>query len=417
MIELIERIIVTPIAFPDPPLLNATGAHEPLALRTIVELIGSAGTVGLGEAHGGARLLGDIESVANAVVGLPVSAIGAARVRAQALLGSVRADRAFSPIEVAMSDAFARVLGAPVVDLLGGAVRERVEFSGYLFYKWGRHLDDSGPDAWGEVSTPNDVLALARCLESEHGFRSWKLKGGVQSLADEIAAVQSLHAAFPDAPVRLDPNCRWTFEASVEASHQLEGVVEYLEDPCDGLDRMAKLRTATRVPLATNMLAEDFTSHAAVLRSRGADIVLLDHHVVGGLSRAVALAHMCQAFDIGVSMHSNSHLGISFAAMVHLAAAVTGDTRANDTHYPWNQDHDIITGGPLRIVGGSIGIPSGPGLGVALDQELLAEAHDRYLASGIRERGDAAYARRAHPGFSQARGTWTMASPGWSWSH
>ena len=51
---IIRDLVVTPIAFRDPPLLNADGVHEPLALRTIVELVVDGGVVGLGEGQGGA---------------------------------------------------------------------------------------------------------------------------------------------------------------------------------------------------------------------------------------------------------------------------------------------------------------------------------------------------------------------------
>ena len=411
--ERIRRIVVTPIAFPDPPLLNSAGAHEPLALRSIVELETTSGIIGLGEAHGGERLTGEIALIADAVRDLPVSAVTEAGARAAGLLGRERADRAFAPIEVAMLDAFAQHLGVRVVDLLGGAVRDRVEFSGYLFYKWTGHLDEDGPDEWGEVTTPRQLVQLATTLHDRFGFRSWKLKGGVLPIAEEVAGARAVREAFPDFPVRMDPNCRWSLEAAQEVARTLRDVVEYLEDPCLGLDAMSALRAAVDVPIATNMLAERFDAHLPVLTARAADVVLLDHHVVGGLRRAAALAALCEAADIGLSMHSNSHLGISLAAMTHLAAAVTGRVHTNDTHYPWNQDFDVIAGGPISIVDGTVALPAGPGLGVTLDRDLLAEAHERYLSSDIRERDDGAYARRRVPEFDPTLGAWTIEQSGW----
>src|SRR5699024_5695284 len=50
----VERIVVTPVAFPDPPLLNTVGVHEPYALRTVVEVVTSDGIIGLGETYGDA---------------------------------------------------------------------------------------------------------------------------------------------------------------------------------------------------------------------------------------------------------------------------------------------------------------------------------------------------------------------------
>ena len=64
-------------------------------------------------------------------------------------------------------------------------------------------------------------------------------------------------------------------------------------------------------------------------------------------------------------MHSNSHVGISLAAMTHLAAAVPNLTYAVDTHYPWQCD-EVIVGGRLKIEEGSLAVPQGAGLGVEL---------------------------------------------------
>ncbi|GAB3741240.1 enolase C-terminal domain-like protein [Nocardiopsis nanhaiensis] len=413
LLERIEFITVTPIAFPDPPLLSAAGAHEPLALRAVVQVHTTSGYVGLGECHGSAALLRDIETVAGELVGIKISDIAVARQRAAILLAHTRADRAFSPLEVGMLDAFGQCLGVRVVDLLGGEVRDQVEFCGYLFYKWSSHLDVDHEDCWGAVASSEDVVALARVMYDRYGFRSWKLKGGVHTIGEELEAVRALRVAFPESSIRIDPNCRWTLDSSYEVAEQLSGIVDYLEDPCNGLANMARLKESSPVPLATNMLAEDFAKHMEVLQTGAADIVLLDHHVVGGLQRAVVLSQICQAWGLRTAMHSNSHLGISLAAMTHLAATVSSEVYSNDTHYPWNEKHDILQGGPLQINEGILRVPEGPGLGVQLDEDLLGEAHERYLASNIRERRDSDYARRHTPLFKAHHGTWTMRDSGW----
>ena len=69
------------------------------------------------------------------------------------------------------------------------------------------------------------------------------------------------------------------------------------------------------------------------------------------------LARLCQTFDMGLSMHSNSHLGISLIAMTHLAASVPHLAYACDTHYPW-QDEEVVQGGRLKFENGSLRVPS-----------------------------------------------------------
>ena len=100
-------------------------------------------------------------------------------------------------------------------------------------------------------------------------------------------------------------------------------------------------------------------------------IVLSDHHYWGGLRQTQALSVLCETFGIGLSMHSNSHLGISLAAMVHVAAATPHLTYACDTHWPWKTE-DVIVPGALDFVDGAIAVPSTPGLGVELDEDALA---------------------------------------------
>jgi glucarate dehydratase len=67
------------------------------------------------------------------------------------------------------------------------------------------------------------------------------------------------------------------------------------------------------------------------------DIILCDHHFWGGLHASMTLAGICQTFGRDLSMHSNSHLGVSLAAMVHLGAAIPDLKYALDTHYPCNR--------------------------------------------------------------------------------
>lgn len=134
-----------------------------------------------------------------------------------------------------------------------------------------------------------------------YGFQSIKLKGGVFEPAHEIACMRALHEAFPGVPLRLDPNANWSLETSIQAAPELDELLEYHEDPMPGLQGMAELAR---------------------------------HHYWGGLRVPQTLARMCALWDLGMSMHSNSHLGISLMAMTHVAASIPNLTYACDTHYP-----------------------------------------------------------------------------------
>ena len=101
-------------------------------------------------------------------------------------------------------------------------------------------------------------------------------------------------------------------------------------------------------------------------------------------------------------MHSNSHLGISLAAMTHVGAATPNLAYAADTHYPWQED-EVIAGGKLRFENGTLAVPSGPGLGVTLDRAALARLHENFLRCGIRKRDDGAEMRKHQPGWNGRR--------------
>lgn len=413
---LIRDLVVTPIAFADPPLLNSWGVHEPLALRCVVEVVCEDGTVGLGECGGGSTRLAQLEQVRAAVIGQDVFATQAIEQRVSHTLAGVTlvgggavgrptlASRGvFSPIEVACLDAQGKLLGLRVADLLGGPVRDTVPYSAYLFYKWAGHPHRPGadpePDGWGAALDPAGVVAQAQTMIADYGFTSIKLKAGAFPPEKEIEAILALADAFPGMPLRIDPNGAWTVPTALRVADALADVLEYLEDPVLGRDLMADVAAAVPMPLATNMCVIGFEDLPDAVARMSVGVILSDHHVWGGLRHSMELAAICQTFGLGLSMHSNSHLGISLAAMTHLGAAVPHLSYACDTHYPWNAADDIVVPGVLEFSAGALALPTGPGLGVELDRDALARRHETYLASGRVERDDTAYMRTVVPGY------------------
>ncbi|MEO8152019.1 MAG: glucarate dehydratase family protein [Rhizobacter sp.] len=412
----ITHVRVTPIAFRDGPLLNAAGIHEPWALRAIVELETSDGRLGISETYGDEPMLRVLAQARELVIGLSPFDLNRMEERVRATIrpepGAIEFELApgshaaknsakvTSTFEVAMLDLQGQIVGAPVVDLLGGAVRDAVPYSAYLFFKHAEHIDKPyAPDAWGEGLSPAQIVEQARRMIRLYGFQSIKLKGGVFEPAHEIACMQALRDAFPGLPLRLDPNANWSLETSVRAAPALDALLEYYEDPTPGLQGMAELAKHTRLPLATNMVIttlDDFRRGA----SMGAVQVLLsDHHYWGGLRVTQTLARMCSLWGLGMSMHSNSHLGISLMAMTHVAASIPNLTYACDTHYPW-QEEEVIKGGRIVFEQGAVRVPSRPGLGIELDHSQLAELHRQYLDCGVRNRDDLKQMRKYDPQFT-----------------
>ncbi|MCP5146222.1 MAG: glucarate dehydratase [Gammaproteobacteria bacterium] len=410
---IVSSVRITPIAFRDPPLLNASGIHEPYALRSIIEVVTSEGVTGLGETYGDAPVLNALQAIAEHLAGLTVYDLNGLRAIVTRIIAGLPAPAAgallapgsqpaklvancFSAFEVAFLDAQARLAGLPLHALLGGAVRYEVPFSAYLFFKYARHIEpEQTPDAWGEALTPAQIVDQARRMIELHGFGSIKLKAGTLAPDIEVAAIEALANAFPGVPLRIDPNAAWSMDTALRCADRLGPLIEYYEDPVDGLPAMAELHRRSGLPLATNMVVTSFEQFRTSIALDAVQIVLSDHHYWGGLRESQALGVMCRTFDLGLSMHSNSHLGISLMAMAHLAAATPNLTYACDTHYPWvEEDDEVICGGKREITGGCVRLDDSPGLGVKLDPDRLARAHEAFLGTSIRTRDDEGQMRK-----------------------
>ncbi|MFD8521073.1 glucarate dehydratase family protein [Streptomyces capillispiralis] len=432
----VTEVRLTPILVADPPLLNTQGVHQPYTPRLIIEVVTADGTTGLGETYGDTKYLDLAKPLADRLVGRQAGdlnalfmeadevAVDASQVSGKVDVGGLRgvqtADKlrlsVLSGFEVACLDALGKSLGLPVHALLGGKVRDAVEYSAYLFYKWAGHPEGvtAEQDDWGAAVDPAGVVEQARVFKERYGFTSFKLKGGVFPPDEEIAAIRALADAFPGHPLRLDPNGAWSVETSLKVAEELGDVLEYLEDPTLGTPAMAevaaRMQGAARsasdqggggrrvaVPLATNMCVTTFAEIKEAFTTGAVQVVLSDHHYWGGLRNTQQLAAICRTFGVGVSMHSNTHLGISLAAMTHVAATVPNLHHACDSHYPW-QSEDVLTE-RLTFEGGTLRVSDAPGLGVALDRDRLALLHQRWLDDdgSLRDRDDAAAMRVTDP--------------------
>jgi len=217
----------------------------------------------------------------------------------------------------------------------------------------------------------------------------------------------------PDVPLRIDPNCGWTVEKSVEVGMALAGTLEYFEDPTGSIDGMAAVRKemlarGVNMPLATNMCVTSFDDVAEAVQKDAVQVILGDHHYWGGLRAVAELGRICTTFGLGLSMHSNSHLGVSLMAMAHLAAATPGLTYDADTHYPWLYDEDdVLVGGKLKFVDGAIPVTDAPGLGIEVDRDRLARGKERFDRIPYRDRDDVTYMqKRVDPSWEKKLPRW-----------
>ncbi len=425
---LITEMVLHPIAIADPPLRSSYGLHAPFALRTVVELKTDSGITGISETYGGDGPVAALEAARPWVEGMDpfrlaglwakfnadaasqASDVAGGRSQTYMVPGENPLDRharTFAAIEIACLDAIGKAVGQPVCDVIGGRVRDAVSFSAYLFYKHaggGGIGGDAREDEYGEILSAKACVRSARKMVDFYGFHEIKLKGGVLDPAEEIASIRSLREEFGAAyPLRIDPNCAWSVDTSVEVGRALKEELSeggYLEDPCAELEGMGEVRRrllaeGNETPLASNVATTCFADVPKAHKLDAVQVVLCDPHYWGGMRQVQLLSHLCEVLGLGMSMHSNSHLGVSLMAMTHVAAASPHLFYACDTHYPWQTEKDeIVEGGRVRFVNGCVPVPDKPGLGVSLDYDQVARGRERYNKIPWRKRDDEAEMRK-----------------------
>lgn len=433
----IKDLRIHSIAIADPPLRSSYGLHAPYALRTIIELESEDGVIGINETYGGESPAAALRAIRNKIIGADAFRItgiinpamekfksnGHDRSQTFLVPGENPADetnRTYAAIEVACLDLIGKSIGVPVCDLIGGRVRDKVPFSAYPFYKHaggGGEGKDIREDEYGEALSPETLVAQVKQMMQKYGFTSVKFKAGVLDPEEEIETVKQMYREFgPGVPLRIDPNSAWTIETSVKIGKALARELSgggYLEDPTAGIKGMAAVRkqlveAGIHVPLASNVAVTSFKDLPATVAEDAVQIILCDHHYWGGMRQVQHLAKLAETFNIGLSMHSNSHLGVSLMAMAHVAAATPHLTYACDTHYPWQSEKDeVVNGGRVPIKDGCVTIPEKPGLGVDLDYDQLERGKERYHQVPYKKRDDEAEMRK------HVDPTWKRVLPRW----
>jgi len=427
----ITEMQVIPVAGCDGMLLNLSGAHGPYFTRNIVILKDNSGNTGLGEVPGGGKIRQTLEDAKPLVIGQPVgnylAVLNAMRItfadrdaggRGQQTFDLRTTIHAVTAVEAAMLDLFGQFLDLPVAALLGeGMQRKEVEMLGYLFYVGDRKKTDlpyhSAPnekDDWlrlryEEALTPEAIVRYAEATYERYGFQDFKLKGGVLAGEEEIEAVTALARRFPEARITLDPNGAWSLEEAIRLCKGQHNVLAYAEDPCgaeqgfSGREVMAEFRRATGLPTATNMIATDWRQMAHSLQLQSVDIPLADPHF-WTMQGSVRVAQTCRDFGLTWGSHSNNHFDISLAMFSHVGAAAPGRVTAIDTHWIWQEGTERLTREPLQIRKGKITIPDQPGLGIDIDMDQVAKAHEMYKNMGLGARNDAVAMQYLIPGWT-----------------
>jgi muconate cycloisomerase len=262
---------------------------------------------------------------------------------------------AVAALDMALLDIQGKALNQPAYNLLGGLMREQVELSMSL---------SMGP--------PDAVLEQATALV-ESGFGTLKVKAAD---AADAAVVHRLRETFgDDLKIRVDLNMAC---ASAKQALQLIRSIESagvlsIEQPLrpGDLDGMAYLRAHSGIPIMADESVWGPEDAWEVIRRDAADILNVYVAESGGPTRARQTIDLCALAGVGVAIGSMPELGLGTAAAAHVAFSATRLDHPSDVAGHLYHADDVVQHS-LRVEAGMLLCPSGPGLGVELDEEKLA---------------------------------------------
>jgi muconate cycloisomerase len=269
----------------------------------------------------------------------------------RALLGN---GGAHSAVEMAVLDLIGRASGQRLIDIVARARREAVKPMWLL----------------GNKTADEDAAEAHR--KQQEGFDFFKLKIGVKPLAKEIAIAFAVREALPKTPLCADANCGLTLtEARSYAEKTRKAKLMFVEQPLayDDIDGLKKLTHSTRVPIGVDEAIHSFADITACAMA-GAGGVSLKLIKLGGITSAIEAGKLCHKLGLSVNIAAKiAESSISSAAALHLACAVPkADWGVSLTHFYLAED---IVKRPLALKNGHVALPSGPGLGVEVDEAAV----------------------------------------------
>ncbi len=261
-----------------------------------------------------------------------------------------------SAVETALLDAQGKRVGLPVSELMGGRRR------------------DSLPVAWTLASGNTDRdIAEAESMLSQRRHNIFKLKIGARPLAEDIAHVAAIKRALGDrAAVRVDVNMAWSETDAARGMAALaDAGCELVEQPVASSSALARL--VRRFPVAL-MADESLTgpeSAFEIARVHGADVFAVKIEQSGGLFAAQRVAAIADAAGIGLYGGTMLEGAIGTVASAQVFSTFPNLQWGTELFGPLLLTEEILAT-PLAYRDFELSVPSGPGLGISVDEDRLA---------------------------------------------
>lgn len=271
-----------------------------------------------------------------------------------------------------MWDIRGKSLGVPVHELLGGKVRERVRVYAHCSSQ-ASATDYASGGASERIASIESLAAAAKDRVSD-GFTALKTSfaGPIrfidtrEFLDDCVERIEAMRAAVPSTvDIAVDCHGRFSPAMAIRLAKALEPYhILFLEEPClpENVDAMATIARSTSIPIATGERLFTRWGFREVLEKQAAAVLQPDLCHCGGIFEARKIAAMAEAYYVAVAPHNP--LGpISLAAGLQLDACTPNFLAQEQVNLG-----DGYIKSPFKISNGYIELPTGPGLGIELDE-------------------------------------------------
>ncbi|WP_433288082.1 mandelate racemase/muconate lactonizing enzyme family protein [Micromonospora sp. CA-244673] len=262
-----------------------------------------------------------------------------------------------SAVDIALHDLLGRALGVPVGVLWGQRRRETIQLG------------------WIVSGQTAAEVAAAVAEGGDLGYRAFKVKVGLHSEAEDAAVVRAVREAAPDAALWVDANQGYTVDGALRMARRLaEYDVTAFEQPLPANDvaGQRRLRQSSPIPVALDESLRHPSDLATFVKLDAVDVAIAKVQRSGGLTLSRRLCALAE--DAGVRLMgsglTDSDLGL--AASLHLFAAYGIDTPV-DLNGRQFLTSSYATGATVEVKGGVAQVPTGPGLGVEVDESVVRE--------------------------------------------
>lgn len=261
-------------------------------------------------------------------------------------------------IEAALLDAQGIRAGLAVSELLGGRLRDRL------------------PVLWTLASgdTARDI-AEAEAMIDQRRHNAFKLKIGKRTIAEDVAHVGAIKKALGDrASVRVDVNMAWDETGARRGIAMLADVgCDLVEQPIHRNCRtgMARLRLSSDIPIMADEALQGPASAYDYASEAAADIFSVKIEQSGGLRAACQVQTIADAAGIALYGGTMLEAAVGTAASAHVFATFPALPFGTELFGPLLLTEEILEE-PLEYGDFGMAVPSGPGLGVRIDEDRLA---------------------------------------------